>query len=329
MKSQTHVGQVLTSSLVGFALSALCCAPSLQALATRQPLGNTRSLAICATRPIVRTAKLFGLYSLHQRLVHRVHTVDEESLAEAVTRTIHQRPANLQSHSPIAAGDASTSLVATQPASLMATPLDVAVFGDSMAQVFGYQLARLGRRTGRAQVYFDAQASSGLTQPEIINWPERIQRTLAHRRAAAIVLVFGTNDALSLPWRGVTYGVSHPEWRLAYRQRVDAILRVALSAQVPVYWVGMPIMRSATFSQKMQVQNDIYREATSQMPGSVFIDSWAQFTDGQGQYAAYLPDSTGRSVLVRETDGIHYTHLGAQRLAITVLDTITAQPSGQ
>jgi hypothetical protein len=51
---------------------------------------------------------------------------------------------------------------------------------------------------------------------------------------------------------------------------------------------------------------------------------WRLFSDGEGNYSAYLPDSSGMEALVRSSDGIHLTVEGGDRLAARVRDAIAA-----
>jgi hypothetical protein len=83
----------------------------------------------------------------------------------------------------------------------------------------------------------------------------------------------------------------------------------------------MPIMSSASFSASMQMINDLDRTEVTRVAGQAggFFDSWPLFVDGSGHYSAYLADAGGRLRLVRQSDGIHLSRSGADRLATAVV----------
>jgi hypothetical protein len=57
--------------------------------------------------------------------------------------------------------------------------------------------------------------------------------------------------------------------------------------------------------------------------GYWYGDLYALFSDKSGDYSAYLPDASGKSRLMRGTDGIHFTAAGgdlAAREVIRILD---------
>jgi hypothetical protein len=89
-----------------------------------------------------------------------------------------------------------------------------------------------------------------------------------------------------------------------------------------VVWVGLPVMRSADFDARMQVENAVYRAQAAQRPGVVFVDSRPLLSAGDGSYSPYLPDASGAQTLVRAPDGIHLSPDGGRRLAAAVLDVV-------
>jgi hypothetical protein len=184
-----------------------------------------------------------------------------------------------------------------------------------MAWVVSQEFARLARRTGRYQVTYDAHHSSGLVRPDYIDWPERVRNALSVRRFDAVLLTFGTNDAERLRWQGELVSPSTPPWNEAYRARVDAMLRLALGEDRHVFWIGLPVMRLPSFSERVRGFNQIFRDATTVSERAVFVDTWQLFGGPEGRYSAWMDLDSGRSQLVRETDGIHYTRLGARLLA--------------
>ena len=91
-----------------------------------------------------------------------------------------------------------------------------------------------------------------------------------------------------------------------------------------VYWVGQPIMRSGSFSERMASVNAIYRDEAESRPWVRYVDAYAMFANDAGQYEAFLPGLDGRVQDMRQGDGIHLTRAGGDLLARHVLDLIEA-----
>ncbi|MCG8558382.1 MAG: DUF459 domain-containing protein, partial [Hyphomicrobiales bacterium] len=85
-------------------------------------------------------------------------------------------------------------------------------------------------------------------------------------------------------------------------------------SRAAIYWVGLPIMRSKTHNQNMQVMNEIFREKAF-LNGVKFIDTFNGFADQFGRYSAYGPDLSGQIRKLRARDGVHFTMRGYRKLA--------------
>ncbi|HAX05219.1 MAG TPA: hypothetical protein DCX77_06025 [Acidimicrobiaceae bacterium] len=57
----------------------------------------------------------------------------------------------------------------------------------------------------------------------------------------------------------------------------------------------------------------------TQRPGVHYLDLRSLFTDESGDYARYLPDSSGKLIDVRLTDGVHLSHWGGEWLSAFLL----------
>ena len=191
-----------------------------------------------------------------------------------------------------------------------------------MAHVFAIQLGILGRADGSLRVYRDAEASSGLTSARPVDWPARARALLDQWRPRMVVLVFGANDALDLREDRRVYRLGGAEWERRYGARVAAMLDIASGDGRQVLWVGMPVMRSAVFSARMRAINAIVREQIRGRSRVSYVDAWQRFQGAEGLFSERLSDAEGRSLVVRERDGVHYTRDGAERLTARVLSLL-------
>jgi hypothetical protein len=90
-----------------------------------------------------------------------------------------------------------------------------------------------------------------------------------------------------------------------------------------VYWVTMPVARRAAVTHDFQLINQDIVAAAGQVPGVTVVDIVGRLSNS-GQYADYLPDDSGRQVLVRARDGVHLSEAGARIAAGLVLHALDA-----
>jgi hypothetical protein len=108
--------------------------------------------------------------------------------------------------------------------------------------------------------------------------------------------------------------VGSDPWRQAYGERVETIIKKLRAANLAVYWVGLPVMRSPTQSADAKLMNEVFREKAF-INGAKYIDVWNGFMDEGGRFSAYGPDMTGQAKRLRADDGVLFTMRGNVKLA--------------
>ena len=103
-------------------------------------------------------------------------------------------------------------------------------------------------------------------------------------------------------------------WQAAYVQRIDATIAALKSANVPVFWVGLPPQRNPRQSADAVYLNELYR-TRAERAGIIFVDIWDGFVDEAGRYVLQGPDFEGQIRRLRSGDGIYFTRAGARKLA--------------
>jgi uncharacterized protein len=103
-------------------------------------------------------------------------------------------------------------------------------------------------------------------------------------------------------------------WQAAYVQRIDATIAALKSANVPVFWVGLPPQRVARQSADAVYLNELYR-TRAERAGIVYVDIWDGFVDEAGRYVLQGPDFEGQTRRLRSGDGLFFTRAGARKLA--------------
>ena len=126
------------------------------------------------------------------------------------------------------------------------------------------------------------------------------------------------------PGGSTAYGA--PGWNAGYGQRVGALISEANAAGAHVLWVGMPPMARPDLNAEMQVVNSVVQGQIAADPtGATFVGSSSVLGDAQGDYTAYLPDSSGAEVNIRTSDGTHLSPSGGERLSQAVMATMRSQ----
>ena len=203
-----------------------------------------------------------------------------------------------------------------------AAPLRLLIAGDSMTEATGPALLDSSDATGVIQATRELRYSSGLTRPDYFDWPAALGRLIDEQDPEVVVIMLGANDAQGIQTPAGPASFGSEAWIAEYRSRVAATMALLEGADRTVYWVGLPVMRSGDFDERMRLITHIYRAEAAQHRGVRFIDTRALFADAAGSYAAYLPGTDGNLVLVRREDGIHLTPAGAERLARSLMDAI-------
>ncbi|WP_407523429.1 DUF459 domain-containing protein [Methylobacterium oryzisoli] len=191
----------------------------------------------------------------------------------------------------------------------------IAVFGDSLADLLGKGLESAYEANGDVLVIRRARGDSGLVRKDVVDWPKAAEEYLAaNPKLTYAVVMIGANDRQSLRDGDQSLEALGDRWRTLYRDRVDALLKVFTDAKVPVIWVGVPPMKSESFSADLSSINEIYRDRV-QRAGGIYVDIWPAFADEQNRYAATGPDLEGQSARLRTADGVHFTQAGARKAA--------------
>ena len=193
-------------------------------------------------------------------------------------------------------------------------PIRVGVFGDSFGDgIWSALYHQLSRKTGYQVVKYSQQAT-GFTRYKTLNLEEHDRARLAAAPVDVAVISFGANDMMGVADGGHVYALLTPNWKAAIARRVSAYVAMLRAQGAIVYWVGLPKMREAAYDADVVQMNIFYRNLMSQL-GVPFIETAPYSIDGDGRYAAYLPDpTTGKPMLMRANDGIHMSMNGYIRI---------------
>ncbi|MBZ6077383.1 SGNH/GDSL hydrolase family protein [Microvirga puerhi] len=191
----------------------------------------------------------------------------------------------------------------------------VVVFGDGLAASVEQGIADLYADSEDVAVVRKTRDDGGLLRADPDEWPKFIREVLdSGQKASLAVVMIGAKDRVSFKDQSGDHDPLTPEWRAAYRQRVDAVMRAFADRGIPVVWIGLPPMKNEAMSEDLVAMNEIFRESV-QRSGGTYVDIWAGFVDDDNRYTAIGPDTDGQSAKLRSNDGVSFTKAGARKLA--------------
>ncbi len=194
----------------------------------------------------------------------------------------------------------------------------VAVTGDTLGQILADGLEESFEETPQIGVLHKGKESSGLVRNDFYDWTKAARDIAAGSQKVDVAIVMiGSNDHQSVSEGGQTLDPLSPRWREVYAARVDAFIQAFKDKNIPLVWVGLPVMKAEKFSADMAQINEIYR-ARAAAANISFVDLWDKFADDHGQYSAFGPDINGQNVKLRSEDGVHFTGAGGRKLALFV-----------
>jgi uncharacterized protein len=190
----------------------------------------------------------------------------------------------------------------------------VVVLGDSLGEGLWSGLYRAFEEDKTLEFIQHAKPNSGFARIDSYDWNEQLAKLLKEDTYQIAVVMFGASDAQGVRSGKEWLKVGSEGWREIYGQRVEAFVKQLRAANVAVYWVGLPIMRSATQNEDAEKLNDVYREKAF-INGARYVETWTGFSDEGGRYSPYGPDMTGQVKRLRADDGVHFTARGYLKLA--------------
>jgi hypothetical protein len=103
-------------------------------------------------------------------------------------------------------------------------------------------------------------------------------------------------------------------WSELYAKKIEDLINVLKTKNVPVLWVGLPAVRGTKATSDMQFLNALFRGGAAKA-GITYVDVWDGFVDEGGRYVLQGPDFEGQTRRLRSYDGVYFTKSGARKLA--------------
>jgi hypothetical protein len=297
---------------LGLFLAALLQAEGLRKQAEIQPSGFQRDVALRVTKPLVSVSRALHLTTPRHELQVAIGRKNEDQIDTQVHLNLPP-PATtppVVMHKPKPPKH-------VKPLFTSAHPLRVWVAGDSLAQVPGDALERIGGAIDVVGV--ESRLSTGLARTDLYNWFTRIQRAPRTLHPNVVVFSFGADDAHDYMGGAHVGPFGSPSWIAEYRRRIDGVTRELNAEGIRVVWLGLPIPDGPGFKKSFPVVNTILEGvARSHASDAMYVDTWDRLDDFHGRYAEYLRVH-GKLTQIRAADGVHYTQAGGDLVAAQVV----------
>lgn len=205
-----------------------------------------------------------------------------------------------------------------------AAALTVLATGDSMMQIVDVYLARRLEPGGRVNVRSDTRISTGISKPDLLDWPRHAASQAGRLHPRATVVFLGANDGFNLRSRsGRRVRCCHRAWSREYARRARRMMvSYAQSGTGRVYWLLLPQARAGFFRRAYPAVNKALRRAARRLAGVRLVHLNKVFTP-RGRYRRDIR-YRGRRVRARQADGIHLSSAGASIAASIVVGQMRA-----
>jgi len=305
-------GRVLIVMLVCLLTWTLLYAPALERASEAQPLGTRRTVSLWVLRPLASISDALQLTRVTDAAARALGRDPEAAPGGEGPDDLPTLDPDV-SVSPAPEGPVTRSSPIRRP-----TPdneLRVVVVGDSLAAGLGVYLER-EFRPSLSRVSKQGRISTGLSRLDYFDWLSTMEQIERAFRPDLVIVMIGDNDnqGLMTPGGRLETPIGTYEWPRGYRDRVEALTRIAVDGGSHVVWVGLPIVDRKDRWAVMQRQNSIYEQVIRKTPNAVYVDTWDRFATRDGDYTPFYWHD-GEVELIRATDGLHFNPRGYELIA--------------
>jgi hypothetical protein len=199
--------------------------------------------------------------------------------------------------------------------------------GDSMMQGIAPIAISSLRKLQPEGLFEDlSKQSTGLTVNRYLDWPATIKEQITKKHFDMVVIFLGPNDPWDIMDGKQRYKFPSPEWEEKYRSRVREVLDFASSSHVKIIWIGLPSMREERLYKGAIIQNKIFSEEMKAY-GFEFISTENLLGGLDLPFKNYIHDSSGKEVVVRASDGTHFSPQGLRIISSKLVSVIMGSAS--
>jgi hypothetical protein len=193
-----------------------------------------------------------------------------------------------------------------------AAPWRTLVTGDSMVQPLDELLGPPVRRAG-GRMAKDPRPGTGLTRPLVLDWEKHARRQVRKHRPRATVMFIGAGDTEKLRSAdGPRVTCCRRAWIDAYADRVARMMRTYIrSGRAYVYWLTLPTPREQDDQRRFLAINYAIGQAAKMVGGNARVVDTVPAISPGNRFRRKLR-YRGKTVVVRDGDGVHLTTAGSR-----------------
>jgi hypothetical protein len=196
-------------------------------------------------------------------------------------------------------------------------PFRIAFVGDSMADGLWQGVTRtIAKNTclkPLIETHRFGQIGTGLTRLDKFNWPRELVAIGRRYKPQIYVVSLGLNDRNPIhDPEGKDAQYMSKEWPDVYREKIDKMLKSAISMKASVVWLGIPSLRDGRADKEAKEKNALYASAVAALndPTVRYVDPWRIKPEGEDPFSTYGPGEDGKLIALRTPDGSHFTPAG-------------------
>lgn len=199
--------------------------------------------------------------------------------------------------------------------------VSVAVVGDSLANDLGRGMEALFAGKPQIRIIKQTRFATGLVRTDYFDWNASLRGFLHNENPDVIVVVIGGNDRQPIRLQDRRLDPLTKPWLSEYEKRVAHFMHALKRERTKVYWIGLPLVRSAALSSAYQAMNGIYRRQAARH-GFKYLSVAKPFQAKDGAYSSFGQSLEGVKRQLRKDDGMHFTDAGGVLFAAHVARAI-------
>lgn len=211
-------------------------------------------------------------------------------------------------------------MLATEVAPSLGT-CNILIVGDSIGNNLSVGIkSQLGGTKG-VIINSRSKPSTGLSNSWFYNWPKEFKKMLNQYKPNLVIVMLGANDHQNMKIGSKVISFGTKTWNAKYASYMREITGMATAAGAYLTWVGLPVMRPASYAKAMTQLNAIYEDVATHETGVSYVDTKNYFADSRGKFRAWA-NVNGKRSKIRGDDGIHFASAGQPVLGTYVIDQL-------
>ena len=197
-----------------------------------------------------------------------------------------------------------------------AGPERVLIIGDSMMRVTAHATTLALDKHAGVTTKSQTSLGSGLARLDAYDWIAKVDELVKEFNPDMTVAWFGTNDRQAMQTETGIINAEDPGWEAEYARRIGVIMDKLTAAKgARVYWLELPVMREKGVNDFVEIINRIAKSEADKRASVTFFATRGILGRKPDAYSPNVIGPTGKMIVLRDSDGVHLSRPGADRIA--------------